>query len=120
VNLAQGSRYLWVANATDARALESSDKSTRTAATYYDNNQIKVQLTFSQAYTGNLELYAVDWDNQGRSETITVNGQTATLTNFSQGDWVTYSINQAANTTLTITVTSGTGPNAVLSGIFLD
>ncbi len=78
-----------------------------------------MQLNFSSSYSGNLELHAVDWDSSGRTETITAGGQTANLSNFSQGAWVTIPINQAANSTLTINVTN-TGPlNAVLSGIFL-
>ena len=79
-----------------------------------------MQLSFSSAYSGNLELYALDWENAGRAETISVAGQTASLSNFNQGAWVTVPINQAAGSTLTITVTN-TGPvNAVLSGIFLN
>ena len=91
----------------------------RTAATYYDASQIQLQLNFSSAYNGNIELYAVDWDSAGRSETLNVGGQTATINNFNQGAWISFPINQAANSTLTITVTN-TGPvNAVLSGTFL-
>ena len=87
----------------------------RTAAVYYDDNEVKVKLDFSSAYSGNLELYAVDWDTHGRRETITVGGQTANLTSdFSEGAWVTIPINQAANSTLTITVDHTAGANAVL------
>ena len=67
------------------RALENAAGTSRTAATYYDASQVQVQLTFSSAYSGNLELYAVDWDSLGRTETITAGGQTANLSNFSQG-----------------------------------
>jgi hypothetical protein len=119
VSLLLGNRVLWGSGTTDVRALESADQSTRNAATYYDPNRIQVQLSFSSAYNGNLELYAYDWDRLGRAETISVAGQVANLSDFSQGAWVTVPINQAANSTLTITVTN-TGPvNAVLSGIFL-
>jgi hypothetical protein len=120
-SLAQGERFVWASNTSDVRALENSAGTSRVAATYYGPTQIQIQLNFSSAYNnGNLELYAVDWDSLGRSETITVNGQTASLSNFSQGAWVTFPINQAANSSLTITVTN-TGPfNAVLSGIFLN
>jgi hypothetical protein len=118
VSLLHGSRYVWSANTGDLRALENAGGSTRTAATYYDANQVQVQLSFTSAYTGNLELYAVDWDHQGRRETITINGQTANLNNdYGNGAWVTFPITAA--TTLTITV-NNTGPgNAVLSGILL-
>ncbi len=119
-NVTGGGRYVWAANTSDQRALENAGGTARTASCYYSGgNQMQVQLTFSSAYNGNLELYAVDWDNAGRTETISVGGQNANLSNFSQGAWVTVPINQAANSTLTITITN-TGPvNAVLSGIFL-
>ncbi|MGO9791897.1 MAG: WD40 repeat domain-containing protein [Solirubrobacteraceae bacterium] len=116
--LAQGSRYVWASSTTDVRAL-ADPAGARAATTWYDPNQVEVQLTFSSAYTGNLELYAVDWDDLGRVETVTAGSQTATLTSFSNGDWVTFPITQAPNSTLTITVSHLSGANAVLSGIFL-
>jgi hypothetical protein len=120
VSLTQGNRYEWAAGTSDVRALESPDQSTRNAGTYYDANQVQVQLSFSSAYSGALELYAVDWDSTARRETITVGNQTANLsTAFDQGAWVSFSINQAASSTLTITVSRTAGGNAVLSGIFL-
>jgi hypothetical protein len=120
VSLLQGSRYVWATGTSDMRALEDPTASTRNAATYYDPNQIDLQMNFSSAYTGNLELYAVDWDSLGRTETITVGGQTQSISDFSQGVWLTFPISQAAGSTLTITV-QNTGPvNAVLSGIFLN
>jgi len=120
VSLVQGSRYLWGSNKTDMRELESADRSTRVAATYYDANEIQVQLRFSSAYTGNLELYALDADYAGRRETITVAGQPAYLSSdFSQGAWVILPINVSAGGSITITVDRTAGPNAVLSGIFL-
>ncbi len=44
--------------------LQRSDGLTRNAGTYYDANEIQLQLSFKEAYTGNLHLYAVDWDSQ--------------------------------------------------------
>ena len=120
VNLQQGSRYQWAANTTDTRALEDPGAHIRNAATYYDPNEIKLKLSFPAAYTGNLHLYAVDWDSQGRTETISVNGKMAEpLSNFTNGAWVSFPISVAAGGTVTITVNRLAGPNAVLSGIFL-
>jgi hypothetical protein len=117
----RGLRYRWASATTDVRALQSPDKSTRVAAAYYDPNQIQVKLTFTAAYAGNLELYALDWDKRSRREMITVNGQTAVLSSdFSEGVWVAFPISVAAGATVTITVDQTTGVNAVLSGIFLD
>ncbi len=119
LSVSNASRYLWASNTTNVRALQSADRSTRNAATYYSSSGFKVALRFSSPYSGNLALYAVDLDNLARSETITVGTQTANLSDFSNGAWVTFPISAAANGTVTITVTN-TGPgNAVLSGIFL-
>jgi hypothetical protein len=118
--ITQGTRYQWAPTTTDVRALEGPEKMTRTAAAYYDPNQIDAQLTFKAAYSGNLELYAVDWDSTARRETIVVNGQTAVLSNeFSQGAWVSFPISVQAGETVNITVNRLAGSNAVLSGIFL-
>ncbi len=93
---------------------------TRNAAAYYDPNQVQVKLSFTRGYTGNLHLYAVDWDTTARRETISVNGQTAALSSsFNEGAWVSFPISVAAGETVTITVDRTAGSNAVLSGIFL-
>ncbi len=116
----QASRYTWTGSTEDVRALESPDKTTRTAATYYDPNEIKLKLTFSAAYTGTLHLYALDWDSQGRREIISVNGQVAVLSNeFVNGAWVSFPVSVEAGGTVAITVSRLAGSNAVLSGIFL-
>ncbi len=119
VNLVQGSRYLWESPSSDPRALQNPEATGRTAATYFDPAQIDLQVTFSEAYTGNLELYAVDWDARGRQEMISVNGQTAVLSNFSSGAWVTIPVKVQKGETVTIMADTLAGPNAVLSGIFL-
>ena len=120
VSVVQGSSYVWATGSSDMRALANSTGTTRNAATYYDPNQIKVQLTFSAAFTGNLELYAVDWDSTVRRETIAVGSQTGYLSgDFSQGAWTTFPISVNAGGTVMILVTNTAGPNAVLSGIFL-
>jgi hypothetical protein len=116
----RGSRYQWTSSTTEVRALESPEKTTRVAAAYYNASQIQVKLSFTAAYSGNLELYAVDWDSTARRETISVNTQSATLaSSFHEGAWVSFPISVAAGGTVTITVSRTAGANAVLSGIFL-
>lgn len=121
VSLVHGTRYQWATNTTETRALSEPDQLTRSAGAYYDPNQVQVKLNFSAAYSGNLHLYAIDWDSTARRETITVNGQTAELSSsFHEGAWVSFPIDVAApGGTLTITVDRTAGTNAVLSGIFL-
>ena len=119
VSIEQGSRWQWSPSTTEERALQNPSKSTRVAATLYDSNQIKLSLSFTAAYSGNLELYALDWDS-ARREMISVNGQSAVLSSeFNEGAWVSFPINVAAGGTVTIIVDRTAGANAVLSGIFL-
>ena len=120
----QGQRFIFANPSSDVRALQSPDGSTRQAACAYDGNQVKIRITFTTAYSGTLHVYALDFDNLGRRETITVNDgsgpQTAYLNgDFSQGAWVNVPVNVAAGGTVTITVTRTAGVNAVVSGIFL-
>jgi hypothetical protein len=120
LSLTHGSRYRWATSTTEERALESPTGSPRYAATYYDENEISIQLHFKEAYTGDLHLYAVDWDGESRRETITVAGQTALLLkSFHGGAWASFPIEVSAGDSLTITVERNGGPNAVLSGVFL-
>ena len=70
LSILQGSRYQWAANTTDVRALQSPDGLARSASTYYDPNELKLQMSFPSGYTGNLRLYALDWDSTARRETI--------------------------------------------------
>jgi hypothetical protein len=120
LSLVQGSRYQWASGSSDPRALSDPTAAAHNAGTYYDPNEIKLTLTFTKAYSGNLHLYAMDWDHGTRREIITVNGQSVVLSSdFSEGAWVTFPINVAEGATVTITVDRTFGANAVLSGIFL-
>ena len=124
LSLVEGSRYQWSSSTTDVRALESPDGSTREATCWYASSQLELQLSFGAAYSGNLELYALDWEPDSRSETISVNDgslaiETAALTSFNDGAWMVFPITVASGGKVTITVQLTSGPNAVLSGIFL-
>jgi hypothetical protein len=121
LTVAAGNRFQWDPATTDERALESPTKTTRVAATYYDPNEIVLQLSFTGAYSGNMELYAVDWDSTTRREIISVDGESAVLSSeFDQGAWVSFPISVAAGETVSIVVDRTAGANAVLSGIFLE
>ena len=121
VTLTQGSRYQWAASTSEARTLQSPEKTTREAATYFDPNQLRISLKFTSAFTGNLHLYAVDWDSTTRRETVSVAAQSAELSSsFNAGAWMSFPISVEAGETVPIVVSHTAGPNAVLSGIFLE
>ena len=73
-SLTQGARATWVSPTTDVRALTDPAGVQRRSQTFYDLSQLQVKLNFTNAYSGLLHLYAVDWDAYGgnRYETITV------------------------------------------------
>jgi hypothetical protein len=109
---------------SDLRALQGPDTTTRRATCIFDANQLRLHLTFTAAYTGDVHLYALDWDSTARRESITVDDgsgpRTANITTpFDQGAWVNASIVVPSGGTVTILVDHLAGANAVLSGIFL-
>jgi hypothetical protein len=130
--LVSGTRTLWASNPTDVRALQAPDGSTvSNAAAYTDPNVVTEGLKFTNAYSGDISIYAVDWNNQGRAETISLNDGSGprlySLAGFSQGEWLTFPVNVAAGATVTIsatnTATAGTtpvtNPTAVISAVMI-
>ncbi|MDQ6793773.1 MAG: fibronectin type III domain-containing protein [Chloroflexota bacterium] len=120
----QGSRHTWVSPTMDVRALESPSQSERRAAAWYDGTQVRIRLNFSTAYSGNLHLYALDWDAAGQLEDVTVDDgtgprTTALTTPFGTGAWINFPITVAAGGSALISVNRTAGMNALLSGLFL-
>ena len=121
VVLLQGARYVWAGESTETRALQAPSGPERKAATYFDPNEIQLQLTFPAGYSGSMELYAIDWDSTARREIITVGSQSVELSSdFSGGAWISLPVVVAAGETLSVTVNRLAGANAVLSGILLN
>ncbi len=124
--LEAGGRATWVSPTTDVRALTDPTGTERRSRTWYDASEVRLRLTFSSPYSGNLHLYAVDWDAYGgnRYEDITVNDgsgpRTANLSSsFVQGAWVHVPITVGAGGSVLITVDKTAGYSAVLAGLFL-
>ena len=103
-----------------AGAAEPRTKAPALPPPYTTPTRSSCSLSFNAAYSGNLELYALDWDSTARREMISVNGQTAVLSSsFNLGAWVSFPVSVQKGETVTITVDRLAGANAVLSGIFL-
>jgi hypothetical protein len=102
------------------RALENQTETERRAATWYHATQLRLRLSFTSAYTGDLHLYALDWDTTGRRENVTVSDGTTTktvniTTSFNAGAWMHFPISVQSGDRF-ITVDRVAGTNAVLSG----
>jgi len=123
--LEQGARVTgWPSPTTNVRALESPNETERRARTWYHASQVRVRLDFTNAYSGTLHLYAIDWDTTARRQNVTVqygvHDRSISLTNsFSAGAWMHVPVTVAANRSVLVTVDRTGGPNSVLSGIFL-
>jgi len=116
------SQYVWVTNTSDTRAPETGNGSTgtRTAATWFGST-FDFDITFDSPQQ--FELYALDWDSGGRSETITIVDpsnnavlDTETVSSFSQGTYLIWNISGHVE----IIVTMKNGVNAVISGAFFN
>jgi hypothetical protein len=115
--------YTWNPATTDARALEEGVGSGRIASTWYGYPSFTLAINLSDGNSHQLSLYALDWDNQGRSETITLQNATTnavlntqTISKFSGGIYLIWNVTGSVK----ITVTLISGPNAVISGVFFD
>jgi hypothetical protein len=117
------SNYTWAATTNDSRALEDASGSGRIAACWYSGTSLSINLTFTDGQTHDLALYALDWDNQGRSEQIQIGNATTgavldteTVSSFTSGVYLQWAISGS----VIVKVSKVSGPNAVISGLFFD
>ena len=80
--------------------------------------------TSPPAWNGDLHLYALDWDNRGRRQTLTVDdgsGPRIAILDaaFTNGLWAHAPVTVPAGGSVRITVSRSAGTSAVLSGLFL-
>ena len=67
-----GGGALKAASSTDFRALEQPSGADRFAATWYAVGSFSFDVNFTDGLTRQLALYAMDYDNSGRSQRIDV------------------------------------------------
>ncbi len=113
--------YTWLTNTADPRALQTGSGSGRIAATWYNPSSFSADVNFADGNTHQLALYTVDWDNQGRSETVQILDastaavlDTRSISSFTGGAYLVWNISGH----VTVNVTQNSGPNAVVSGVF--
>jgi hypothetical protein len=124
LTLDRATRFSWRTNSTQVRDLQSPDGTSRRATCVFDNTKLALRLTFANAYSGTLHLYALDASTTARRQVVTIDDgsgpRKATMSSaFDQGLWINAPINVAAGGTVTVTADQTAGYNAVLSGLFL-
>jgi hypothetical protein len=113
--------YTWNGNTTDSRALQMPGASGRIAAAWYTSPTFTINVTVSDGKLHEFALYALDWDSQGRAETIQILDQatnnvldTRSISSFTNGVYLVWNISGS----IIVNVTSTAGPNAVINGAF--
>ena len=113
--------YTWTASTTDPRALQTGSGSGRIAAAWYNYPGFSMNVNFTDGNAHQFALYALDWDKSGRAETIQIQDATTnavldtrTISAFSNGIYLVWSISGSVK----IVVTATAGPNSAVSGIF--
>jgi hypothetical protein len=117
------STYTWAASTSNPRALQVSPGTFGAAGCWYSSTSFTVDVNLIDGQSHELTMYALDYDNTGRQEEIQIiNAATGAVLNsrvissFAIGielQWV-------VTGNVEIEVTKIAGPNAVLSGLFLD
>jgi len=103
---------------SEGRALETADEEERRASEYWGNSTITLNIP-SGSYK--LSIYVLDWDSTTRAENITVTDSTGSastiVSNFHDGKYEMFRVNGG---TVTVDIKKTAGPNAVISGIFIE
>ena len=114
--------WTWVSGTNNLRALRIPGGSGGIAAAWY-NLGFQFNLAFTDGATHQFGLYAVDWDNQGRAETIQIaDANTGTIldsrsiASFVNGTYLVWDISGS----VVIKVIGTSGPNGVVSAVFFD
>jgi glucose/arabinose dehydrogenase/uncharacterized protein (DUF2141 family) len=116
--------WTWAGFTSDVRALQAPTGTNRAATTYYASSAFTVDVTLTDGAPHQLALYLVDWDFAARSTKVEVlDGantasvlDTRVVNSFSQGVYVIWQVSGHVQ----LRLTNLAGPNAVLSGLFLD
>ncbi|RPI54214.1 MAG: hypothetical protein EHM55_11470 [Acidobacteria bacterium] len=115
------SEWTWAESSSELRALQRQ-QSGRIAATWF-GEKFSFDLAFSDGKAHRLALYALDWDSTVRAQDITLTNATTgavldrrSLKSFAGGHYYVWQVTGG----VTVTVTRTAGPNAVISGLFID
>ena len=121
LSVVNAATWTYASSTSDLRALETGLGSARSAAVWYSPAAFYFDLNMKDGNTHQFALYALDWDNQGRIETIQIVDATTgtqldsrSISNFNSGEYLVWNISGHVK----INVTFSGGPNAVISGVF--
>jgi hypothetical protein len=123
VNVVNASPWTWDAFTADVRGLNRYDGGrSRVATCWYGPDKCVLKAAFDYKATRQVALYLLDWDAAGRAEDIIVSDGFGNVLlqqrvdNFAGGKYLVFKTTGP----VTITAKNIAGPNAVISGVFVD
>jgi hypothetical protein len=124
LNFLGAQMYQW-AFTGDPRALQEATSLTlRTASTYYGNPNFSMDLNLTDGNAHQVALYFLDWDGEGRAETVTILDASTQavldtprlVSNFAGGQYLVWNLKGH----VTIQFTLNSGANALVNGVFFN
>jgi hypothetical protein len=113
--------WTWATGTVDPRALQTCDGSSKLAATWYNSSKFNFDVNLTDGHSHQLAIYALDWDRQGRSETIQIVDantlaalDSRTISNFTGGTYLIWTVTGHVK----INITALSGPNSVIAAVF--
>jgi hypothetical protein len=123
VSVSGQSSHIWAYTVTNTPAVQKFSSEGRIASCWYAGESFEIEINLTDGQTHALSLYLLDWDMSSRSERIDIldgdSGillETKTISGFENGKYERWNIKGHVR----IRINRVTGPNAVVSGLFLD
>ncbi|MDB6026835.1 MAG: hypothetical protein JWM68_3058 [Verrucomicrobiales bacterium] len=118
------SDWTWQSSTSDIRCPQKGGTATdRVAGCWYSGGAFTVDVNFTDAQAHKVAFYCLDWDNNGRAQSVQVTDATTgavlnsqNVSAFNGGKYLVWEIKGHVK----ITFTRSSGSNTVISGIFLD
>ena len=115
--------WTWMDTTTAVQAVEKPSVPDRIAACWYSNSVFTIDVNITDGATHQLALYALDWDNAGRSETVDMlDGTTGvvldrrTISQFASGQYRVWRVGGH----ITIRITRAGANSSAVSALFFD
>jgi hypothetical protein len=121
-SLDPGTAFVWESDSTDPRAPLTGPAAASGVAGAWSGTPLVFTLYSAGSDPAQVAFYFLDWDEQGRSLDVTIRDVATSrpldarvISSFGEGEYLVYMIKGKVQ----VTITNNSGPNAVLSGIFL-
>jgi hypothetical protein len=113
----------WAANSNDVRAMERPDSQDGLASCWFHSTEWWHNVSIENGLSYRVALYLLDWDRANRSQTIEVQDgktkavlDTRDINSFTDGVYFIYELSGS----IKIYCRKKSGPDSVISGVFLD